>query len=116
MDKLLRAFQDFWRRDGHLAAEGFGYREAGPHLMLMAFLQRVVNGGGRIEREYGLGRRALDLMIHWRGARYAIEVKLRRDSETEEEALERHYADRPGDRTAKSTYVFSWSTRAGGAQ
>jgi AAA-like domain len=87
VDKLLRAFQDFWRRDGHLAAEGFGYREAGPHLMLMAFLQRVVNGGGRIEREYGLGRRALDLMIHWRDARHAIEVKLRRDTETEAEAL-----------------------------
>lgn len=87
VDKLLRAFQDFWRRDGHLAAEGFGYREASPHLMLMAFLQRVVNGGGRIEREYGLGRRALDLRIHWRGARHAIEVKLRRqDSETETEA------------------------------
>ena len=87
LDKLLRAFQDFWRRDGHLAAEGFGYREAGPHLMLMAFLQRVVNGGGRIEREYGLGRRALDLMIHWRGERHAIEVKLRRDTETEADAL-----------------------------
>ena len=80
-------FQDFWRRDGHLAAEGFGYREAGPHLMRMAFLQRVVNGGGSIEREYGLGRRALDLMIHWRGARHAIEVQLgRQDSETETEA------------------------------
>jgi len=88
VDKLLRAFQDFWRRDGHLAAESFGYREAGPHLMLMAFLQRVANGGGRIEREYGLGRRALDLMIHWRGARHAVEVKLRRDSETEAQALD----------------------------
>lgn len=88
VDKLLRAFQIFWRRDGHLAAEGFGYREAGPHLMLMAFLQRVVNGGGRIEREYGLGRRALDLMIHWRDARHAIEVKLRRDTETEADALQ----------------------------
>ncbi|TMQ19488.1 MAG: ATP-binding protein [Deltaproteobacteria bacterium] len=88
IDKLLRAFQDFWRRDGHLAAEGFGYREAGPHLMLMAFLQRVVNGGGRIEREYGLGRRALDLMIHWRGAGHAIQVKLRRDTETEADALD----------------------------
>ena len=87
-DKLLRAFQDFWRRDGHLAAEGFGYREAGPHLMLMAFLQRVVNGGGRIEREYGLGRRALDLVLHWRGMRHAIEVKLRRDSETEADGLD----------------------------
>ena len=55
--------------------------------MLMAFLQRVVNGGGRIEREYGLGRGALDLLIEWKGERHAIEVKLRRDVETEEEAL-----------------------------
>ena len=88
LEKLLRAFQTFWRKDGHLAAEGFGYREAGPHLMLMAFLQRVVNGGGRIEREYGLGRGALDLMIFWREERHAIEVKLRRDTETEAEALD----------------------------
>ncbi|HSN99424.1 MAG TPA: hypothetical protein VLS89_14105, partial [Candidatus Nanopelagicales bacterium] len=40
MEKLLVAFQTFWRKDGHLAAEGFQYRESGPHLMLMAFLQR----------------------------------------------------------------------------
>ena len=82
----------------HLAAEGFGYREAGPHLMLMAFLQRVVNGGGQVEREYGLGRGALDLMIGWKDARHAIEVKLRRDTETELEALEQmaRYLDRAG--------------------
>jgi hypothetical protein len=86
--KLMADWQVFWRKDGHLAAEGFRYREAGPHLMLMAFLQRVINGGGRIEREYGLGRGALDLMIEWRGQRHAIEVKLRRDTETEGEALE----------------------------
>jgi AAA-like domain len=84
---LLEAWQTFWREDGHLAAEGFGYRESGPHLMLMAFLQRVVNGGGRVEREYGLGRGALGLMIVWGRERYAIEVKLRRDTETEERAL-----------------------------
>ena len=88
LPKLMAAWQTFWRKDGHLAAEGFGYREAGAHLMLMAFLQRVVNGGGRIEREYGLGRGALDLMIFWREERHAVEVKLRRDTETEAEALE----------------------------
>jgi type II secretory pathway predicted ATPase ExeA len=88
LPKLMTAWQAFWRRDGHLAAEGLGYREAGPHLMLMAFLQRVVNGGGRVEREYGLGRGALDLMIFWKDARHAIEVKLRRDTDTEAAALE----------------------------
>jgi hypothetical protein len=87
MPRLMADWQVFWRKDGHLAAEGFGYRESGPHLMLMAFLQRVVNGGGRIEREYGLGRGALDLMVAWGAQRHVIEVKLRRDTETEGEAL-----------------------------
>ena len=97
LPKLMTQWQAFWRKDGHLAAEGFGYREAGPHLMLMAFLQRIVNGGGRVEREYGLGRGALDLMIFWRTERHAIEVKIRRDTETEAEALEQvaRYLDRP---------------------
>jgi hypothetical protein len=98
MGRLMADWQVFWREDGHLAAEGFGYREAGPHLMLMAFLQRVINGGGRIQREYGLGRGALDLVVEWRGERHAIEVKLRRDSETEERALEQvaQYLDQLG--------------------
>ncbi len=98
MGKLFADWQSFWRKDGHLAAEGFGYREAGPHLMLMAFLQRVVNGGGRVEREYGLGRGALDLMICWGEHRYAIEVKVRRDTETEAEALDQvaRYLDHAG--------------------
>ena len=56
--------------------------------MLMAFLQRIVNGGGHVEREYGLGRGALDLVLEWHGARHAVEVKLRRDTETEQDAFE----------------------------
>jgi len=54
--------------------------------MLMAFLQRVVNGGGRILREYGLGRGALDLLIEWRGARHALELKLRRRTDSDVKA------------------------------
>ncbi len=87
MEKLMADWQTFWREDGHIAAAGFSYQEAGPHLMLMAFLQRIVNGGGRIVREYSLGRGALDLLIFWKGERHAIEVKLRRDEDTEERAL-----------------------------
>ena len=49
-------------------------------------------------REYGLGRGALDLLVAWRGQRYAIEVKLRRDTTTEERALDQvaRYLDRLG--------------------
>ncbi|MBT3221776.1 MAG: ATP-binding protein, partial [Proteobacteria bacterium] len=84
--KLLREFQTFWREDGHLAAGGFSYREAGPHLMLMAFLQRVVNSGGQVQREYGLGRGRLDLVVAWHGEQHVIEIKLRRDTMTEARA------------------------------
>lgn len=96
MSKIMIDWQAFWREDGHLAAEGFAYREAGPHLMLMAFLQRIVNGGGRIVREYGLGRGALDLLVYWKAERHAIELKIRRDTTTEERALEQvtRYLDR----------------------
>ena len=39
-------------------------------MLLQTFLQRIVNGGGRIEREYGLGRMRTDLLLLWplRGA------------------------------------------------
>jgi hypothetical protein len=87
MPKLMGAWQEFWRKDGHLAAEGFRYKEAGPHLMLMAFLQRILNGGGRLDREYALGKGALDLLITWKGERHLIEVKVRRDSESEQDAV-----------------------------
>ena len=63
--KLLTAFQQFFREHSEAWLEGFSYKEAGPQLLLQAFLQRIVNGGGRINREYGLGRKRTDLLIEW---------------------------------------------------
>ncbi|SEH04614.1 AAA-like domain-containing protein [Candidatus Venteria ishoeyi] len=65
IDKLLSAFQQFFREHSEHWLERFDYKEAGPQLLLQAFLQRIVNGGGRIEREYGLGRMRTDLLIIW---------------------------------------------------
>ncbi|MDX1653853.1 MAG: ATP-binding protein [Candidatus Competibacteraceae bacterium] len=65
LDKLLSAFQAFFREHSEHWIERFDYKEAGPQLLLQAFLQRIVNGGGRIEREYGLGRRRTDLLVVW---------------------------------------------------
>ena len=62
---LLEAFQGFFREHSEHWVQRFDYREAGPQLLLQAFLQRVVNAGGRIEREYGLGRMRTDLLILW---------------------------------------------------
>ncbi len=63
--KLLTAFQEFFREHSKHWLERFQYKEAGPQLLLQAFLQRVVNSGGRVEREYGLGRMRTDLLILW---------------------------------------------------
>ncbi len=65
MPKLLSAFQQFFRENADAWIERFQYKEAGPQLLLQAFLQRIVNGGGRISREYGLGRRRTDLFLEW---------------------------------------------------
>lgn len=65
MDKLMTAFQQFFRENSEHWVERFDYKEAGPQLLLQAFLQRIINGGGRIEREYGLGRGRTDLLVLW---------------------------------------------------
>ena len=63
MEKLLLDFQQFFRQNADSWIERFDYKESGPQLLLQAFLQRVVNGGGYIDREYGLGRGRTDLLI-----------------------------------------------------
>jgi len=63
--KLLTAFQQFFREHADSWIEKFDYKEAGPQLLIQAFLQRIINGGGRINREYGLGRKRTDLSIEW---------------------------------------------------
>ena len=65
LHQLLAAFQTFFRQHAEHWVERFQYKEAGPQLLLQAFLQRIVNGGGRIEREYGLGRMRTDLLVIW---------------------------------------------------
>jgi hypothetical protein len=65
MPKLLNAFQQFFRENAESWIERFSYKEAGPQLLMQAFLQRIINGGGRIHREYALGRKRTDLFIEW---------------------------------------------------
>lgn len=75
MAGLMAAFQQFWRENSGADRDIMGYRESVPHLVLMAFLQRVTNGGGHINREMAVGTGRLDLCVEFRGARYAVEVK-----------------------------------------
>jgi hypothetical protein len=103
--KLLEAFTQFYRENSEIWLEKFAYKEAGPHLLLMAFLQRIINGGGKIHREYALGRKRVDLLIEYPAATHAqdpqkkqrivIELKIKRGQKTLEEGLEQtaHYMD-----------------------
>jgi hypothetical protein len=65
IQKLLLEFGAFWREHGEVLAAGMPYHEVAPQLVLMAYLQRVVNGGGHIDREYGIGRGRIDLLVRW---------------------------------------------------
>ena len=82
MDRLLEAFQQFYRENIEHWGEHQQYKEAAPQLLLQAFLQRVINGGGRIDREYGLGKGRTDLFIAFpyeQGVqRIVLELKLRK--------------------------------------
>jgi hypothetical protein len=84
--RLLDEFVAFWREHGEALVGRMPYHEVAPQLILMAFLQRVVNGGGYVEREYGVGRGRIDLLVRWpytppggqrTWQREAIEVKVR---------------------------------------
>jgi SpoVK/Ycf46/Vps4 family AAA+-type ATPase len=80
--KLLAAFQTFFREHSEHWSRRFTFQEAWPQLLLQAFLQRVVNGGGRVEREHGLGRLRADLVILWpqhgHKRKVVVELKIRR--------------------------------------
>ena len=52
----------------------------------MAFLQRIINGGGRIDREMALGSGRTDLLIHYAGERFVLELKVKNQNYTREKS------------------------------
>jgi hypothetical protein len=87
MDYLLEEFRVVWRENSEIWEErredGFvalrEYKEAVPHLVLFAFLQRVINGGGQIMREMATGKGRLDIGVVYGGQKYPIELKVCRE-------------------------------------
>ena len=63
--KLLDEFVAFWVEHGEVLSRRDAYHEAAPQLVLMGFLHRIVNGGGYVAREYGVGRGRIDLHVRW---------------------------------------------------
>ena len=125
LPKLLAAFQQYFREHGEHWPEGFSYKAVAPQLLLQAYLQRVVNRGGRLEREYGLGRGRTDLLVLWPDGKgespdgtrkHVIELKVAREGRGPErqvrEGLEQTaaYMDRCG---AESGHLVVFDTRPG---
>ena len=77
MDALLKAFQEFYRENSEAWLGRYDFREVGRQLLLIAFLQRIVNGGGRVEREMAVGNGRTDMVLEYAGERFVIELKLR---------------------------------------
>ncbi len=88
MDKLLKEFQRFYRRNGGAWLERYEYKESAHHLLLMAFLQRVINAGGEIRREMAVGNGRLDLFVGFGNREFALELKIKRGDYTIEDGKE----------------------------
>ncbi len=88
MKKLIAAFSRFYRENADAYSTKIDYKESFPHLLLMAFLQRVVNGGGRICREYALGSKRVDIYVEWQKQCFILELKVKRGEDTERKGLE----------------------------
>ena len=87
MHKMLTEFTQFYRENSAIWLDKFAYKESGPHLFTMAFLQCIINacpselpersrGGGKIHREYALGIDRVDMLIKWQTQRIVIELKV----------------------------------------
>ncbi|MGF1525737.1 MAG: AAA family ATPase [Candidatus Competibacterales bacterium] len=63
--RLLRGFQQFCRDHSAPWLQRFPYRRAAPLLLLQAFIQRIIDTNGHLEREYGLGRGRTDCLLTW---------------------------------------------------
>ncbi len=120
MDRLLLAFVDFYRWNSESWLERFQYREAGHQLLLMAFLQRVINGGGRIEREMAIGNGRTDMVVFWKNQVFPIEIKMHHSARSEPEGISQlsRYMDKLGQQRGylvlfekKSPDALPWDQR-----
>ena len=73
---LLDAFLRFWRQHGEPLFKSANYPEVAPHLVMMAFLHRVVNGNGTLEREYAIGSGKMDICLRYGKQTMAMELKV----------------------------------------
>ena len=98
MKKVLTAFQEFYSENAEAWLDRFTFKESAHHLLLMAFLQRLVNSGGEIIREMAVGNGRIDLLIKFHKQRVAMELKIKRGQKSIEKAKKQldRYLERLG--------------------
>jgi hypothetical protein len=103
MDALIAGFQQYWRENSEIWADRYKtklyqYNEAAAHLVLLAYLQRVINGGGQILREMALGRMRADICVVYDGQKYPLELKILQNQKSLEQSLKQTtaYMDKVG--------------------
>jgi len=101
MNGLLQAFQQFWRENSKIWTKQYQYQEAAPHLVLQAFLQRIINGGGSIIREYAAGRERIDICVIYKNFKYPVEMKIWYSQKTKPQGITQlaNYMDTLGENT-----------------
>jgi hypothetical protein len=98
MKKIMLAFQEFYRENAESWIDRFEFKESAHHLLMMAFLQRIVNSGGEITREMAVGNGRVDLLVKFNNRRSAVELKIKRGDQSIEKAKLQlsNYLDRLG--------------------
>ena len=131
--RLLAAFVDFWRQHGTALMGTAPYHEVAPQLVTMAFLHRVVNGGGTVEREYAVTSGRIDLCVRHGDVTLGVELKVWRQGRPDPLAagltqLDRYLDgigqdtgwlvifDRRAARTGETTVDVSTATSPGGRE
>ena len=124
-EKLIRNFQAYFRQHSEAWGKRVNYKEASAQLLLHAFLDKVVSGGGRIEREYAMGRGRTDLLVMWpkggvwglgRISKHVIECKVLRNGRSPKAIIRQgvrqtaEYMDRCG---AESGHLLIFDQRPG---
>jgi hypothetical protein len=117
LEALFTEFQSFWREHGDLWELKFEYTEVFPHLLLMAFFQRILNGGAKLTREAAAGRERIDMLIEWKGFKHIIEIKLVLPKRSREATLQKglvqtaSYAQKVGLDSTQTLAIFDRSPK-----
>jgi hypothetical protein len=103
---LIKDFQQYWRENSGIweecyANESYKYPEAAPHLVMHAFLRRVVNGGGDVLRDMALEKERADLCVVYGDRKYPIELKILQNERSRSQSLNQisSYMDKCGSDT-----------------